>query len=368
MKRTVILIIALIAIAAAIIALESLHPTHASAPMGDNEVATSTVHTANYAELAAQFPPAQELVHPDGYINASSTLTLSSLVGKKVILLDFWTYSCINCQRTLPYLEAWYDKYKDYGLEIVGVHTPEFDFEKVLSNVEAAVKKFGITYPVVLDSEYGTWDAYANEYWPEHYLIDINGLVVDRGIGEGDYAGTEMKIQELLKERAQALGEDPPKIPTGLVGVNAAEIDAQSPETYFGSERNEFLGNGAQGKQGAQTLSAPAAVSPDTLYLSGAWDFLPQYAQAAAGDHIIYSYDAKDVYFVASASSTADVEVLRDGAPVGALRGDDVDQNGVAHIEGARLYHLVKEQAPGRHTLELIIKSPGLEAFTFTFG
>jgi thiol-disulfide isomerase/thioredoxin len=157
-------------------------------------------------------------------------------------LLDFWTYSCINCQRTIPYLNAWYAKYKDAGLEIIGVHTPEFDFEKKYENVAAAVRKFGIQYPVVMDSNNRTWNAYGNMYWPEHYLIDINGLVVDRHIGEGGYAETEAKIQQLLTERKDALN-DSVAIPTGTVDITST-IQANSPETYFGATRNEYLTNG----------------------------------------------------------------------------------------------------------------------------
>ena len=367
-KRNIILAVALVAIVGAIFYLESLHPKHASVAQGDNEVATSTVHTQDFAQKAAVYPMAQELVKPDGYINTQPGFMLSSVVVQKVVLLDFWTYSCINCQRTLPYLEAWYKKYKDYGLEIVGVHTPEFDFEKVLSNVQAAVAKFGVTYPVVLDSEYATWDAYKNNYWPEHYLIDINGLVVDRTIGEGGYAATEAKIQELLAERAKALRLNI-TVPSGLVDVSAQVIDAQSPETYFGAERNQYLGNGRQGAQGTQTLQKPASMEPNALYLTGSWDFMPQYAEtSSAGDRILYTYSAKSVFFVASASSTVDIQVLRDGVPVSAQKGDDVDANGVAHIKEARLYKLIEETDPGQHTLEILIKGAGLQAFTFTFG
>jgi thiol-disulfide isomerase/thioredoxin len=134
-----------------------------------------------------------------GYINTHDGFRLSEIVGKKVVLVDFWTYSCINCQRTQPYLNAWYKKYKDAGLEIVGVHTPEFAFEKDRANVVAAVEKFGITYPVVQDNDYQTWGTYGNRYWPRKYLIDIDGYIVYDHIGEGGYEETEEKIQELLR-------------------------------------------------------------------------------------------------------------------------------------------------------------------------
>jgi thiol-disulfide isomerase/thioredoxin len=157
------------------------------------------------AAKAKKYPKAKELVDPSGFINTPA-LKLSDIVGKKVVLVDFWTYSCINCQRTIPYLNAWYQKYKDSGLVIVGVHTPEFDFEKDQSNVAAAVKKLGIQYPVVMDNNMGTWNAYGNQYWPHEYLIDVDGYVVDDHIGEGGYAATEKAIQAALTERNQVLG------------------------------------------------------------------------------------------------------------------------------------------------------------------
>ena len=145
----------------------------------------------------ARYDKAKEISSPDGFIN-TAPITISELIGEKVILIDFWTYSCINCQRTLPYLNAWYEKYKDSGLAIVGIHTPEFGFEKEYDNVLAAAKKFGVTYPVVLDNDYATWRAYSNRYWPRKYLIDIDGYIVYDHSGEGAYDQTERKIQELL--------------------------------------------------------------------------------------------------------------------------------------------------------------------------
>lgn len=164
---------------------------------------------------------AKEFVSPTGFINTDS-FTLSSLIGKKVILLDFWTYSCINCQRTIPYLNAWYAKYKDKGLVIVGVHTPEFNFEKDINNVRAAVQKFGIQYPVVLDSNMGTWNAYQSQYWPNEYLIDLQGNIIDNHAGEGDYDVTERAIQKALNITG------PLTTPSGVVSVDFDQI--QSPE------------------------------------------------------------------------------------------------------------------------------------------
>lgn len=150
--------------------------------------------------------PYVEFVNPSGFVNTEA-FTMRELVGTKVVLIEFMTYSCINCQRTFPYVNTWYEKYKDQGLEIVGIHTPEFSFERNIDNVREAMKKEGITYPIVLDNDYATWRAYGNNYWPRQYLIDIDGNVVYDHIGEGAYRETEEKIQELLAERKERLGE-----------------------------------------------------------------------------------------------------------------------------------------------------------------
>jgi cytochrome c biogenesis protein CcdA/thiol-disulfide isomerase/thioredoxin len=152
------------------------------------------------------YPRYNEIVDPSGFVN-TDPITIGELIGDKVVLIDFWTYSCINCQRTLPYLTSWYEKYRDTGLEIVGIHTPEFAFEKNTDNVIEAANKFGITYPIVLDNDYATWGAYKNQYWPHKYLIDIDGFIVYDHIGEGAYEETEAKIQELLEERSEVLDQ-----------------------------------------------------------------------------------------------------------------------------------------------------------------
>ena len=335
---------------------------------------SAPVRTPDFAQLEARYPAAKELVSPDGYINTpdGAPITIKSLIGHKVVLLDFWTYSCINCQRTIPYLNAWYAKYKDLGLEIIGVQAPEFDFEKVPSNVQAAVTKFGIKYPVVLDNEMQTWNAYGNEYWPEEYMIDINGLVVDRNIGEGNYDKTEHLIQKLLQERSDAMGLGL-TIPTDLVNVNGATIEANSPETYFGAARNEYLANATQGTPGAQTIQDPDAssIEPNQLYLGGTWNFDSEYATNQSTDaHIFYNYDAQHVYFVASGSNGQNISitVMRDGKPLTTDRGADVDANGNATIGASRLYDLIDQSSMQSHTLEIIVHNPGLQAYTFTFG
>ena len=348
-------------------------PQGSSVPSSVGVSATSSPMTV--AEKALVYQKSPELTSIDGYINTGGApITIAGYKGKDVVLVDFWTYSCINCQREIPYLEAWYKKYSGEGLVIIGVSTPEFAFEHLESNVQNAVQQFGITYPVVLDNEYGTWNAFGNEYWPNAYLVDIDGYIVYNHAGEGDYDQTEAAIQKALAERAARLnvaGAIPTgtTVPTGVVTVDDAKLG--SPETYFGSARNEFLGNGTQGQNGPQTLTIPANLSGNTLYLGGVWNFADEYASnQAAGAKIQYIYDAKNVYFVAAAGSApVTLKITRDGGEsLGAARGADVDAQGDVIISADRLYQLVGDSDYGVHTLEIQVETPGLQAYTFTFG
>jgi len=364
-KRTIALLIALILIAGAIVYLEQFSPDKA---FTGTAVAPGN-RTAINAEKALKYPYAKEIAKPSGFINTAN-ITIGGLVGKKVILVDFWTYSCINCERTIPYLNLWYSKYRDKGLEIVGVHTPEFPFEHDIGNVQMAVKKFGIQYPVVLDNEYATWGSYGNQYWPEDYLIDIDGFIVDRHIGEGDYDTTEHEIQALLRERATALNitveiPNTTSTPGDVIAVDFSKVG--SPETYFGSGRNQYLANGRPQIPGPQVLVLPAAVQPNLLYLAGPWNFSDAYAENTGNAGIVYQFDAKNVYFVASAADPTAVRVLLDGQPITAGAGAD-DSGSTVMIHEEQLYTIVQENDYGTHTLELDVSRPGLRAYTFTFG
>lgn len=310
----------------------------------------------------------KEIANPAGFVNTDG-ITLGELVGKKVILVDFMTYSCINCQRTFPHVAAWHEKYKEQGLEIVGIHTPEFAFEKDIENVRTAMKKAGITYPVVLDNDYGTWRAWGNQYWPRKYLIDINGNVVYDHIGEGNYEETESKIQELLKERAQVLGENIAlaEVPKTTEASNAFGGIAKSPETYFGSARNEFLGNGTRGRAGEQTLTLPKDIAKNTLYLGGSWNLTPEYAQASKGNTVRYRYNAKEVYIVAVSTKPVQIEILQDGTLIAGSAGSDV-VNGLMTVKESKLYKVIKNTAVEEHVLEMRIKDSGVQLFAFTFG
>ncbi len=364
-RRHITLIVALILIGAAILYLSQFTPAtnYPGVPVAPGN------RSAINAEKAKQYPYAKEIAKPSGFINTKN-ITIGSLVGKEVVLVDFWTYSCINCQRTIPYLNAWYARYHDLGLEIIGVHTPEFLFEHDTGNVQAAVGKFGIRYPVVLDNDYATWSSYNNHYWPADYLIDIDGFIVYQHYGEGDYAATEQEIQQLLRERADALGlkiaiPNTTTVPEGAVAVDFSRIG--SPETYFGSNRNQELGNGPQLKPGLRTFTFPENITVNTLYLDGVWNITGEYAECAGKCGIRYRYDAKNVYLVANADRPVAVTVMLDGEPPGATAGQDV-QAGTATIQEDRLYGLVSGSDYGVHTLELRIKEPGLRAYTFTFG
>jgi thiol-disulfide isomerase/thioredoxin len=312
------------------------------------------------SEKEQQYSRAKELVDIQGYVN-SPAFKLSDYAGKKVILVDFWTYSCINCQRTIPYLNAWYKKYKDQGLVIVGIHTPEFDFEKDLGNVTKAVKDLGIQYPVVLDSNRGTWQAYQNEYWPHEYLVDIDGFIVHDNIGEGNYAETEHAIQHSLIERDQKLGINQTistgvTSPSDVITMDTGKV--QSPETYFGFGRNVYLQNGRQGVSGQQTLIIPNTPDVNRLYLGGTWDFKQEYAETASPNtKVVYQYNTKNVYMVASAAKDIKVNVLVDGKFLKTVT-----------IKDNKLYQLVNGSDYANHMLELDIPDAGLDAYTFTFG
>ncbi len=326
---------------------------------------------ARIAAKALIYPRTPEITNASGYLNTNgSSITFAGLKGK-VVLIDFWDYSCINCEREIPFVEAWYKKYSGEGLEIVGVHTPEFAFEKVASNVAAAAKSLGITYPIVLDNDYGTWNAFGNEYWPQIYLVDSDGFVVYSHSGEGDYAQTEAAIQKALKERNTNEGLST-TVSSGTVNPSGAITDPDqiaSPETYFGSNRNQFLANGTQGQQGTQQLSVPETLYGNALYLGGSWNFHPEYAETSdTSAKIVYKFTARDVYMVATGNPSAKVKILLDGAPIGANAGADVAADGTMTISADKLYKLVHLSNAQVHTLEIDVISGTLDAYTFTFG
>ena len=307
-----------------------------------------------------KFKKVPELSSIDGFINTNGKpITLASLKGK-VVLLDIWTYSCINCQRTLPYINDWYGKYKDQGLEVVGLHTPEFAFERIQSNVEKAVQKFDIKYPVVLDNDYSTWQALGNQFWPRKYLVDIDGYIVYDHIGEGNYEETEKAIQAALKERDARMGvKDNISVSTSKPS-NAVVVDSgkvKSPETYFGFARNIYLANGKNGIGGEQTFSVPSDISANKLYLGGTWNIAPEYAENKTAGSIVFNYEAKNVYIAAGSAKGVEVEIYKDDVFVKKIL-----------IKDETLYPLIQDTDYGKHTLRIVVPKGGLQAFTFTFG
>ena len=290
-------------------------------------------------------------------------LTLAGLRGR-VVLVDFWTYTCINCIRTLPYLEAWDAKYRAAGLTIVGVETPEFAFEHVASNVADAISQFGIHYPVVQDNDYGTWNAYGNEYWPADYLIDASGQVRYVSFGEGDYDKTEAAIRALLT----AAGHTTPvsmAVPKNVV-VPSAET---TPETYLGTERAMGWIDG-EPRGGTQTYTAPdGSLALNDFAFGGTWTIASQPATAVSNATIDAEFQAKHVYLVLSSAGgkPRPIQVLLDGKPISAAdAGADV-HGGIATVTGQRLYTLVSLPSDQQHRLTLRL-APGITGYAFTFG
>lgn len=326
---------------------------------------------------AKKYVKARELIFPDGYINTAS-FSLKDLIGKKVILLDFWTYSCINCQRTFPYLKAWYAKYKDAGFEIVGIHSPEFTFEQDYANVEAAVKKWGITYPVVLDNGHANLELYNTVYWPTEVLIDIDGFIVEKNIGEGGYEKTERKIQELLSERKSVLREEEGAIlkgkiskPFGVTPVDFSQI--QTPEIYLGAQMSRGNFGSSEGLSFGKVVEykLPERLDPDEVYLEGAWhngsDNLKLESQRGK---IVLIYKARVVNLVAGAlNGDVLLKIRVDGKLLtGENRGKDILPSGDLKVGPFDLYNIVSNTSYGRHTLEIEIEASGLAVYALTFG
>ncbi|MEO8897382.1 MAG: redoxin family protein [Candidatus Dormibacter sp.] len=291
----------------------------------------------------------------DGWIN-SPPLTVSGLRGK-VVLVDFWTFSCVNCVRTIPHLQHLEQTYGNRGLVIVGVHSPEFDFEKVQANVESAVRRFGVTWPVALDSRMNTWNAYGNQYWPAEYLIDQTGKVAYIHDGEGDYAVTESAIASLLGVAASSSQSGPPA------------PNSQTPELYAGSVRGHLDG-GMYGPIGQPvSYSDPGAPqNNDTIQITGTWADQGQYLVATAPGHVRLSFAAHDVYLVAGPSSTSvHITVSLDNrSPSAAQLGPDAGAGGV-DITSQQLYHLLTGIDGNRHLIDLTVPA-GFRLYTFTFG
>jgi thiol-disulfide isomerase/thioredoxin len=305
----------------------------------------------------------------------SPALAPEALRGK-VVLLDFWTYSCINCLRTLPYIRAWSEKYRDLGFVVVGVHTPEFGFEHRPENVQRAAARLGIAFPVAVDSNRAIWRAFGVEGWPSLYFIDAAGRVRKRQVGEGGYEESERVIQRLLREAGRR------NVPADLVapqgeGTQAAPaaMPPASPETYVGAARSEGFrpGNGDVRPGRTHDYSPAAALRVNEWTLAGPWNVGDEAAQVQrAGGRILYRFKARDLHLVlgpADDGRPVRFRVRLDGQAPGAGKGSDIDPGGMGTIDSHRLYQLVRQQQPGAERLfEIEFLDPGAQVYAFTFG
>jgi cytochrome c biogenesis protein CcdA/thiol-disulfide isomerase/thioredoxin len=303
----------------------------------------------------------------------SPPLTAESLKGK-VVLVDFWTYSCINCLRSIPYVRAWAQKYKDQGLVVIGVHAPEFPFEKNIDNVKNAVARLKIDYPVAIDNDYAIWRAFNNEYWPADYFVDAEGRIRHHYFGEGDYAESEKVIQQLLAEAGKG------NLPANVVSVSATgaeaasdEADVKSPETYIGYMRAEnFASPGGAVSDAAHDYSV-ADLKLNDWGLAGAWTVGGQYATLDKKDGAIsYRFHARDLHLVlgpGADGAPVRFRITIDGAAPGESHGADVDANGEGVVTENRLYQLVRQTGPiVDRTFTIEFLDPDVQAYAFTFG
>ncbi len=303
----------------------------------------------------------------------SPPLSPESLKGK-VVLIDFWTYSCINCLRAIPYVRAWADKYRDKGLVVIGVHTPEFAFERKIDNVKAAIATLKIDYPVAVDNEYGIWRAFDNEYWPAHYFIDAQSRLRYHHFGEGQYDESERVIQQLLAEAGHT------GYPADLVAVKASGAEAaasagdvKSPETYVGYNRSENFVSPGGVVQDQAHVYASASPQLNQWGLSGDWTVTGENATSnEPGDRITYRFHARDLHLVlgpATVGKPVHFRVTIDGKAPGADHGADVDAEGNGVVDGQRLYQLIRQHgAITDRTFEIKFLDPGAQAYAFTFG
>jgi thiol-disulfide isomerase/thioredoxin len=325
----------------------------------------------------SQFKKAKDFTKISGYIN-TKPISLDDL-RDKVVLVDFWTYSCINCIRTIPYLNEWYDKYSDKGLVIVGIHTPEFEFEKNAENVKSAVQKFGIKYPVLQDNDKETWNEYDNRYWPRKYLVDDEGFIRYDHIGEGAYNETEKVIQALLTERAAHLGikninlNDSQNVDSDskLEDQDVHFSKIQSPELYFGYEFTRVpLGNieGFKPNQSVfYNLPQNSEIKSNSIYLKGNWKNNPEHMELQSNNgSIILKYNSKSVNIVAGGKGN--FTVTQDGKLITNDLSKDSSNDGKFMIDGQRLYNLATNKEYGEHTIEIDVKGKGFQIYTFTFG
>lgn len=304
----------------------------------------------------------------------SKPLTLAELRGK-VVVVEFWTYTCVNWLRTLPYVRAWAGKYKNQGLVVIGVHTPEFSFEKDIGNIRRSIKEFGIEYSVAVDSNYAIWNAFGNEYWPALYFIDAQGHIRHHHFGEGDYDGSERTIQELLVEAGhRGIGSALVSVDPRGLEVGADWDDERSPETYLGYERTEGFASpgGIRPDQRFMYLTAPS-FELNSWALSGAWTVQKEAVVSnEVGGILTYRFHARDVNLILGTTTRGSLVRFRvriDGRPPGAAHGTDIDANGDGMVSEQRTYQLIRQAKPiSDRQFEIQFLDTGVEAYDFTFG
>ena len=344
-----------------------------SSPSG----ATMNVSLKDVADSALKLPVEGSLPDLSGaatWLN-SAPLTAAELKGK-VVVIDFWTYSCINCLRSLPYVNAWAKKYHDQGLVVIGVHAPEFAFERDVDNVRKAVRDLGIHYPVALDNDYAIWRDFNNQYWPAHYFIDAQGNIRYHHFGEGDYAQSEHVIQQLLAEAGHKNVASDMVTAADAQGVQMAADDAEvsSPETYLGYARAQnFTSGGDEVADKAQTYAAPAQLNLNQWGLAGKWTAEPEQVRLEhAPGRIIYRFHARDLHLVLGPGPDGKPVRFRvsiDGAAPGEDHGTDSAPNGDGTVTEQRLYQLIRQTGPIiDHTFAIEFMDPGVQAYAFTFG
>jgi thiol-disulfide isomerase/thioredoxin len=313
------------------------------------------------------------LIGATGWLN-SQPLTPADLRGK-VVLVDFWTYTCVNWRRTLPYVRAWADKYKDRGLVVIGVHTPEFPFERDVGNIRWAIKDMGVDYPVAIDSDYAVWNAFGNRYWPALYLIDGQGRIRHHFFGEGEYDQSEKIIQQLLSENGIG-GLRPELVSVQAIGAEVAADWAtlKSPETYLGTAQAEnFASPGGAVVDKPHVYAAPARLGLNHWALAGDWTVGKGAAVLNKPEgQIVYQFHARDLNLVmgpATRGSSVRFRVLIDGKPPGASHGSDVDEQGNGRVTEQRMYQVIRQSKTiGDRHFQIEFLDPGVEAFVFTFG
>ncbi len=307
-----------------------------------------------------------------GWLN-SPPLTTADL-GGKVVLVDFWTYTCINWLRTLGYVRAWAEKYADQGLVVVGVHTPEFPFERDVENVRQAAQDMRVEYPIALDSDYAVWQAFSNHYWPAVYIADVDGRIRHHHFGEGGYEECESVVQQLLREAGRDVGDDLVSVTDDGFEAQADWSNLESPETYLGYDQGQnFASPGGAKLDQPRTYVAPDPLRLNGWALSGDWTVERGASVLNGADgRIVFRFHARDVNLVMgppARGTSVPFRVLVDGQPPGDAHGLDVDDQGSGTVTQQRLYQLIRERGSiTERTVEITFLAPGAEAYCFTFG